>query len=373
MRIALNILYLIPGEVGGTETYARELISHLPKKKGDTYYIYCSRESANLFTESDNFRVIVLPFSAHSRPLRMLFEQLILPFYLLAHSIDVVFSLGYSSPWLSPARSVVTIHDLNWHYHPEDFTPFSRLIWELTTRLSARSSTHIITDSEASADSITKVLRIKLDKVTPILHAAPKKVLLSPAEVRNRLKRLGINGKYISTVVAGYPHKNLITLLRAFRKVSHKSPDLSLIVCGLGGKADHMAKNYIQKNKLGKKISILGYVTREDLVAVYMGSSLFVFPSAYEGFGYPPIEAMQYGVPVISSDAHSLSEVVGDGGALVEPYDVAGMASSIAEILNSPHKQSELRKSGKNRLAKLSWEKTLSSTMQILTRVGARS
>ena len=367
MRLGLNILYLIPGKVGGTETYARELIPALDGNlsSGDELIIYCSRECANLFLGLKNTRVVVLPFRAVSRPIRLLFEQIVLPILLVYHKVDTVFSLGYSSPWLAPCRSVVTIHDLNWYYHPEDFSPFSRLIWKWMTIYSAKFSSHIITDSQSSKRSIVTHLNLPATKVTTILHAAPRKISLTLEEVNDRLKKLNITSPYIATTLAGYPHKNLLTLIAVFDKLSIKFPKLTLVVCGLRGKADQSVHNFVHKKNLEKRIKILGYIEREDLVAVYSRCQAFVFPSAYEGFGYPPLEAMSYGAAVVSSNAFSLKEVVGDGGILVKPYDVGAYYKAISTILSSVDVKHNLTKKGRQRLKKLSWSTTAVRSLAI--------
>ncbi len=370
MRLGINILFLIPSQVGGTETYVLELIKALKSNPDNhTYYLFCNLENRHLFQPSTNLKIITLPIKASIRPLRLITEQLLLPFYLLFFKIKVIFSLGYTSPWISPAKSIVTIHDLNWHYHPEDFTWFGRLIWEFTTRLSAKTAHHIITDSTASANSITSVLDIPATKCTAILHAAPEKIKLSSKQISKRLKNLNIHGPYLFTVISGHPHKNLITLLCAFKDLISDFPNLKLVVCGLNGRADKKNQAYIKKSDLKRKVKFLGFVDREDLVALYQHCALFVFPSAYEGFGYPVIEAMQYQAPVVSSNAFSLKQVVGQAGLLVNPYDANKFTQAIKKVLTSKKLTKDLVIEGKKRLIALQWEDTAQKTLNTITKV----
>jgi glycosyltransferase involved in cell wall biosynthesis len=345
MLIGINLLYLIPGKVGGTETYARELIPHLAKN--NQLILFCGRETAQTFDESENIKVVTLPLFSVNRVARLLAEQTLLPLFALFHRVDVLFSLGYSAPVVHFQSSVVTIHDLNYHYHPEDFNLINRLMWQVLTVLSAKSATHVITDSSSSAKSIVKVLGIKSGNVTSILHATPT-VLNVPIKQTRR--------PYLFTVLGNYPHKNLKTLLEAFDHISEEYPRIDLVICGLGKQASSTTR-----------IKYLGYVSRRELASLYKGALAFVFPSSYEGFGYPVLEAMSYGTPVISSNATSLAEVVGEGGLLVDPYDVKGYVEAISQVIKSKDLRVKLINRGKKRAGTLKWENTAKQTERILS------
>jgi len=351
MLIGINLLYLIPGKVGGTETYARELIPHLAV--GNQLIIFCGRETASTFKDSKNIQVVALPIYSSNRMARLVVEQTLLPIMAAKYKIEVLLSLGYSAPLIHPCPSVVTIHDLNWYYHPEDFSLVNRLMWKILTILSAKFSDHVITDSSASAKSIMSVIGLQSSKVTSILHATPG-VINTPVKKNTR--------PYLFTVLANYPHKNLKTLLQAFEILSKANPELDLVVCGLGKQASST-----------KRIKYLGYITRQELASLYKGALAFVFPSAYEGFGYPVLEAMSYGAPVISSSAYSLAEVVGDGGILVDALDVSGYVHAISSIISSAKLRQQLIKRGYNRALELEWDRTAKLTNKVLSDAYSRS
>jgi len=344
MKIGINILYLIPGKVGGTETYARELIPHLAKDI--QLILFCGKETASTFKEMANIKIVTLPIYSHNRVLRLLSEQILLPILCSSYKVDALFSLGYSAPILHPCPSVVTIHDLNWYYHPEDFNAISRFIWKVLTISSARYSDHVITDSQSSAKSIINVLRIDKSKVTSILHGTPTK----ESAIKSKPQR-----SYIFTVLANYPHKNLDTLLKVFAVVSRTYKNLDLIVCGLG-----------KQPRSRSHIKYLGYISREELASLYSNATVFAFPSAYEGFGYPVLEAMSYGAPVVSSNAYSLAEVVGEGGALVNPYHVDAYVKEISNIIDNNEYRNKLIARGKIRANELKWEYTAKNTLKTL-------
>lgn len=362
MRIGINILYLVPDRVGGTETYARELLGALTQvlAPGDSLVVYASSETAPTFQGLDEIEIVRLPFYSRYRALRMIIEQTVLPIRCVTDKIDVLFSLGYSAPFFHPCPSIVTIHDLNWHYHPEDFSRVNRWLWKVITTLSARTADRVITDSKASYTSICAVLGTSKSKVTPVLHGTPAKV--KPVGVRK--------GKYILTVVAGYPHKNLPTLLTAFSHIAQKHADVDLVICGLSGRSDDVNAVRIKELGLESRVDILGYVTRGELAGLYRDAQVFVFPSAYEGFGYPVVEAMSYGTPVISSNAYSLEEVVGPGGILVDPYDHKAFAAAIDKILSSPRERERWIRKGGKRAGELQWEVTAKRTLAVLRDAG---
>ena len=359
MRLGLNILYLIPGGVGGTETYARELIREMTQqlKSSDELVIYASRETAPTFNSSKQVRIVTVPIYAKNRFMRLLAEQLLLPLYLLRDRISVVFSLGYSSPIIHPCPAVVTIHDLNWYYHPEDFSAGNRIVWNILTRLSAATSNHVITDSNYSLTSLKKILKIK--NVTAILHGTPSPI--TPVKPKFTLPK-----KYLFTVSASYPHKNLNTLIKVFNELSKHDPKLYLVICGLSGSGSESLKNEIKNSPSRERILILGYITRAELSYVYSHASVFVFPSAYEGFGYPVIEAMSYGLPVVSSSATSLSEVVGYGGVLVDPFDIEQYVRVVTKIVNNDEYRAQLIIRGRKRCEELNWASTVMRTLSII-------
>jgi alpha-1,3-rhamnosyl/mannosyltransferase len=150
-------------------------------------------------------------------------------------------------PLVLPCPSVVTIHDLNWYYHPESFKPAVKFIVEWMVRISAATASHIITDSVSSADSISSVLKLDDKQVTPILHGAPRTIALTPSNIRASLTKYGVNKPYLFTVVSGLPHKNLHSLIHAFQILHESFPKLNLVVCGLGGLSAQSNKKLIKK------------------------------------------------------------------------------------------------------------------------------
>lgn len=363
MRIGINLLYLVPSKVGGTETYARGLVAALQKiDKKNEYFLFCNKENRDIFAKSKNFKIIVLPFRASNKVLRVLFEQLALPFYVLRYKIEILHSLGYVAPLINFCSSLVSIHDLNWHFYPEDFNVFEGAALKFLVPNSARICDLVVTVSDSSKRGIVDILGVPKKKVKVVYAGTPK--LEKPYSI-SRLKKLGIYKKYIFTVSASHPHKNLITLIKAFLILKKKSYDLNLVVAGLRGRAHKNVQNFIKKNYLSEDIKILGWVSDKDLSTLYKYSEVVVLPSVHEGFGFPLVEAFSFGKPVVSSNAFSLKEVAGNAAHLVNPLEPDQFADGIARILDNPRYKNKLIKLGEKRFKIFDWRKSARELLNI--------
>lgn len=357
MRIGINILYLVPGKVGGTETYAKGLIQNYINSKSDEFYIYCIPEALKVLPINERLKYITVK-GLNSRFYRILYEQLILPFVIYKHKIKVLHSLGYTSPFITHCPKVTTVHDLNWYYHPEDFSIFEKFAWEVLVRLSVISSQLVVAVSEASKDSLIKVLHVPSSKVKAVLSGIPTIKRRNNSNNKRSIDNYKLPKQYILTVSAGYPHKNLRTALEAFKILVGKNPNLFLIICGLKGKADDENWQYVYNSCLQNRVKILGYVSDEELGVLYKNAQVFIFTSAYEGFGFPVLESLVHNVPVISSNSFSLKELINTSDGLVEPYDIMGFARKINQVLHNPRFKQRLLASEKIILKKLSWRLT---------------
>lgn len=363
MNIGINLLYLYPNAVGGTETYARGLIGGLRKiDSNNKYFIFCSKESASTFSGSKNLKVIKLPISASNRVLRSLFEIFILPYYLLKYKIDLVHSLGYSSPLISPCPTIVNIYDLNWYYHPEDFDLFRGIGWKLFVKSSALFCTKIITSSHSSKKHISKVLWVPSEKIEVVYGGVSK---MEPQLSKRYLNKFGTNGKYIFTLTADVPHKNIIGLLKAYKILVASGKKYTLVIGGLRGKMKVKALDFIQKSKIGANIIVLEWLTDVELATLYKYAAVFVIPSLHEGFGFPVLEAFSSGTPLVSSNAFSLKEVVGNAGLLFNPKKPSNIAESIDMVMSDSKWRSKLKNLGLKRANEFSWEKSANKTLQI--------
>lgn len=337
MRIGFNTLFLIPGKVGGTETYARGIISGLQKVDRDNnYLIFCNKENYPTFEfKPGNFQRLLIPISATTRPLRILWEQVALPFQALANRIDVLISLGYVCPLFVSCKSVVVIFDLNWFFHPEEFSFLSRVFWKYLVTWSAKRADLIITSSENSKKDIVRILQIPQEKIRVVYGGIDRDFFSDKGddkEVGLIKKKYGLGERFILTVSAAYKFKNLSRLIEAFRLLAKETKDLKLLIVGLGGRGGVEMRDKIKQYGLVDRVIVAGWVSNEDLPKLYRAAEGYIHPSLYEGFGFPVLEAMSCGCPVVSSKAASLPELVEGAGLLVNAECVEEMAEALGKI-----------------------------------------
>ena len=374
MRIGINTLFMIPGLVGGSETYLRNLLSKLASIDSDNEYVlFTNTENSGSFNlEKANFLEVRCPIPARFRPARILWEQFILPIQCRRHKIDLLHSPGYVSPIVLPCPSVVSIHDMNYFFFPDDWSRLALLALKILVPLSARSSSQVIAVSQSSKKHIVKILKISEDKVN-VTHNGVEKIF-HPHHTRPDIlkikNRMGIKGSFILSVAFSHPHKNLGRLLQAYyilrkdRGVTHQ-----LLLTGSPGR-DHLELvRKVRKLGIDQEVIFTGYLPGHQLPLVYQAADLFVFPSLYEGFGLPILESMACGTPVVSSNAASLPEVVGKAGILVDPYDIDEMAEAMYRVLSDKSVAEDLTKRGLEQSKKFSWTETARKTLAIYEKV----
>ncbi len=366
MRIGINTLFLIPGQVGGTETYLRGLIFGLSNiDEENEYILYTNKENHNSFEAKENFSKYRCNLSAHNRAKRVFYEQLVLPKIIKRDKIDVLHSPGYISPILLGSAKVVTIHDMQYHYYPHYFAKTKLLYWKYFIPLSARYSDVIVAVSKHAKKNIVEILGIPEEKVIVTFESTKFSMLETPGrEVHvNLLNQFKINKEYILSVAALLPHKNLDRLINAFSlildKVNHQ-----IVLVGLKGQALKSIGEIIEKKGMQDRVILTGYVADHELLFLYKNASLFVLPSLFEGFGIPVLEAMSVGCPVAASNRTSIPEVLGDAGMLFEPEDESSIADAIYSILSDTNLRNKFIERGLARSKMFSWPKVAKETLR---------
>lgn len=366
MRIGLNLLYLIPGIVGGTEIYAAGLLQGLAQvNRQDEFIVFVNQESENWFLpEASNFYRVVCPVLATSRIRRYLFEQLRLPRLLAKYKIDVVHSLGYVGPLLSPSPSVVTIHDLNYITLKHTMPAKRRVVLQFFSMQAARRADHVITISNFSKEEITRAVKLNPDKIT-VTHLGPmKNGNTNSSENWVKLsRRYGIQEPYVAVFGGGSLHKNIPRLIQAFALVKDAFPHFLVLIGRIPSNVDLSSKS-IGKG-VSDRILTTGYVPEEHILPLLSHAALFVLPSLYEGFGLPMLEAQQAAVTITSSTAGSLPEVGGDGALYFDPTSVENIAQTIRHCLADADLRSQLILKGLENLNRFSWDKTAKETLTV--------
>ena len=358
MRIGLNLLYLIPGEVGGTETYATELMRSLDLlSQDDDFLVFVNIESADFqIPASPRFRKIICGVRASNRVKRYLFEQVVLPFLVQWHHVDVLHSMGYVGPAVLLKKHLITIHDANFVRLSWLMSPLKRWVYGLMARLSAMTCHHIVTDSSFSKDELIECLGVPQTKMTVVHLGAP--AVSEPGDVRTGHSTA--SRPYVLVLGGGSRHKNIRPFVEAFTRVQDHFPH-NLVIAGRLSDSFDDAPEVLALIQSGR-ISITGFLQKADLNAAYRGADLFVFPTLYEGFGLPLLEAQVRGVPVLCSRVASLPELGGDSVAYFDPSSIEDMAAKLADLLQNPEALKDLVERGHRNVHRFTWEQAATQT-----------
>jgi glycosyltransferase involved in cell wall biosynthesis len=286
-------------------------------------------------------------------------------------NLDLVHDPTGAMPLLLTQRPrVVTIHDVIPYIYPQTSTRLDWLIYHLWLPLAVRQATLIMTDSQQSKEDIMAHLPVQAERIGVVPLAADRRFRpLNRVEVRPISQKYGVTGPYILYVGALGSRKNLPRLLEAYARLRQWSARWKLVIAG--GRKWKFSPIFEAVERLGleAQVHFTGYVADEDLPALYNGADLFVFPSLYEGFGLPVLEAMACGTPVVTSNTSSLPEVTGEAALLVDPYDVAAISTAMRRVLTDPELARGLRERGLARAAQFSWERTARETVAVYERV----
>ncbi len=356
MHVGLNMIFLTPGETGGMEVYARELAPRLARQPGLRVTAFVGREAAG---EDFGVEQVVLPVTASSRAQWVAGEQAVLPRAAARHGCDVVHSLASTAPTWGRFRRVVTIHDLLYEVIPDAHFGLRALGMRALVPAAARRSHRVIAISASTREDLHRHLGVPLAKIDTVLQGVgpPSAERTGEAELR-RTFDLGAR-PVLLTVSAKRPHKNLLRLIEAFATL----PDRPVLILP-GYPTEHEQELRDRADALGvvQDVRFPGWISDADREGLYALATAFVFPSRYEGFGLPVLEAMQRGLPVATSDRGSLAEVAGDAALLFDPDDVPAIAAALTRLLGEPALREELRARGAVQAAAHSWDRTAAET-----------
>ncbi|HYJ95859.1 MAG TPA: glycosyltransferase family 1 protein, partial [Vicinamibacterales bacterium] len=368
MRVAIDTRKIHDFGIG---TYIRNLLRQLARIDQNTEYILLCREpdlgiAAQL---GPNFRGVVEPSPNYS-----LREQIHVPWVLRRERPDVYHAPHYVLPPAVRCRSVVTIHDCIHLMFPQYLPNRAAYAYARASMwAAARRSDRILTVSEASKRDILHFFNVKPEKIVVVYNAIDEHFSATPSEeqVARIRERYQLDHKFVLYVGNIKPHKNLVRLIEAFSQLRRTHDDLKLLIIGDEISKLPALRRAVHRNKLHKFVRFLGYLKDDTLTVLYRLASVFVFPSLYEGFGLPPLEAMASGTPVVTSNVSSLPEVTGDAAVLVDPYDVDSIADGMRRILDDPRLAEELRIKGLKRALEFSWQRSVEKTHRVYCEVAA--
>jgi glycosyltransferase involved in cell wall biosynthesis len=355
----------------GIGTYIRNLLRQLARLDHNTEYVLLCRpeDRETLGALGANFRAVSETAENYS-----LSEQLRIPLALKREGVTLFHAPHYVLPPLVPCRSIVTIHDCIHLMFPQ-YLP-GRLAFgyaRISMALAARRAARVLTVSETSKRDIIKFFGTPEEKIDVIYNAYDQRFGVEPREedvVRVR-ERYQLGDKFVLYAGNVKPHKNLERLIEAFHLVRSQGLDLKLILIGDEISKYAALRRAVHRHQLHRHVRFLGYLPEETLAVMYRLAAVFVFPSLYEGFGLPPLEAMASGTPVVTSNVSSLPEVVGDAAILVDPYDPQAIADGIRRVVTDGGLRDELHRKGLARAHQFSWETSVRRVREIYREVAA--
>jgi len=344
----------------GIGTYIRNLVRGLAKIDKDTeYFLLCPPADADFCSSlGPNFRAVPIRAGHYSFT-----EQIAVPLAVQRARVDLFHAPHYVLPALTPGRTVVTIHDCIHLMFPEYLerrlaSTYARAaMWT-----AAHKSSRILTVSEQSKRDILRFFKVPPQKIVVTPNAIDDRFTQLPNDerVQQIRERYQLSQAYVLYVGNIKPHKNLERLIEAFDYVRKQGrSELELLIIGDEISKLQSLRRAVHKHQLHRYVRFHGFVPDDTLAVLYRLASVFVFPSLYEGFGLPPLEAMACGTPVVTSNVSSLPEVVGDAAVLVDPYSPHAIAEGILKVLHSSHLRADLRERGFARVQQFSWDRSV--------------
>lgn len=366
-HIGLNMVFLVPGETGGMEVYARELLRELQKQATDLRFtVFINRELVEQKPGwLEGVSTVLVPVEARNRFEWVRGEQFLLPRLADKAGIHLLHSLASTAPSVGKFRKVVSVLDLLYKVHPQTHSGIRGLGMRILVPLAARRADHIITISESSARDIRHFLKVPPAKISVTPLGPGSSIVtgqLSSEEIRRRFQ-LG-DRSLILTTSAKRSHKNLLRLLDAMALFPQGNRPL-LLLPGYATPHEEDLKRHCHQLLLDDDVRFVGWLGQEELEALFSLASVFVFPSLYEGFGLPVLEAMRRGVPVACSHGGSLAEVAGDAALIFDPTDARAIHHAMEKLLTDSALAGEMIRKGREQALQFTWEKTTRLTADV--------
>ncbi len=383
MRIGINTLFLVPGDVGGTEVYLRETLQAMAAELAD------SDDTLVLFTNNENDQLLradlaafpqiefkQMPCKAAVRPLRILAEQFLLPFVARKAKVDVLWSPGYTAPAISFSPQAVTVCDLQYKSYPEDMGWLERTVLDILVRTGCRRCQAVLTISEFSRQEVIKYGFAMPEKVYAVLLGVNNdfaKDRRTAKQAEAILHSLNVRRPFLLCVAHSYPHKNIDKLVDAFALLQEEIPQ-QLVLVGKGRRGEEAVRQSLLGIKQPDRTLRLHGLTEEELQTLYQAAAVFVLPSSYEGFGLPVLEALLAGLPTVTVKAASLPEVGGEVAFYVDAPAPELLAGKIEEVLRlSAEERSRRAELGRAWAEAFTWQRTAAQTLDILQTIAERN
>lgn len=368
--MGVNLLWLRPGRVGGSEDYAVRLLSAIPPDTPVRLTLFALRGFDKAHPSLAERHEVATAKAGRLRPLRVLIENTWLAAQCRRRGIDVVHHLGGTVPFVGVKPSVVTVHDLQPLDHPKRFGLVKRLYLRLMLPWSVRRAERIVTVSEFCRSRLVE--RLKVDPQRIAVVPAPVDASSAAPDMPLAAAEPDLASPFVLYPAVAYPHKNHEVLLRALARLAADGVDVALVVSGGPGPLDAKLDHLADELGVGRRWHRLGRIPRAVLDGLYQQAVAMVFPSKYEGYGLPVVEAMARGCPVVAADAGGLPEVVGSGGRVVDPDDEAQWSETIGELVGDAEARREMSEAGAFRVRELAELEPAAELCDLYGRVAGR-
>ncbi len=361
--------HLLSGKAGyrraGIHQYIYQVLRHLPHEADDPDYLVFTNQE-DVTAGKAGMTAVSTRLNTSHRLLRIFWEQIIWPFQAQRQGVDLLHSMAFVTPLLSRQTAVVTVYDLSFMHFPKQFPAGQRRYLTTMTRQACRRARRIITISQSSRQDVHQFCNAPLDHIDVVLPGVDAAYRPLPEKTVSAFRREKGLERFILHVGTLQPRKNIPVLLNAFANLPPS--DLKLVL--VGGRGWLYEEIFAQVKKLGleERVLFTGYVPDAALPLWYNAAELLVFPSVYEGFGMPVVEAMACGTPVIASDSSSLPEAVGGAGLLFAPQNVAELTDRITAVQQDPALRAKLKKWGLQHARNFSWERAGQETAAVYRR-----
>jgi len=373
MKLAINALHLIYGQRDGVETELVELIRHAaPQLGNDELYLLANHELFQRISTPSGVKIIDCPVTGKRVINRVVFEQRHLNRICAKNGIDVALFMGAVMPLNLKIPAVLLINDMQPWVYPQYFAWHKRQYLYYFVPRSAHKAQAIITTSQYSKQDIVRLLNVPGGKIHVTALSGSSYRRVEDQSLRHAAQRkYGLPKHYLMCLASSYPHKNLQALVRAYHCFVQKYPDTDIDLALLGTYSQNHTKIQVLvgKLRLEHRVHQPGRIDDKELAALYSGAEVFVFPSRFEGFGMPVLEAMACGTPVASSDATALPEVYGNAALAFDPNDISQITQAIERLVFDKELRAEMISRGYEQVKKFSWKNTASKILKILRSV----
>ena len=366
MKIGIDAREFVAGQMTGIGRYLWHFLQYATSSKGPhEYVLFCNQETDVSFDLPKLKKVII------TENITPIWDQVLLPLKMAREKIDVFLTPYFKAPFFLPSKMVLIINDLIPLFFPEEHRLFRRLYFRFMCVIAARRAKRIITISENSRDDIVKFFKLSADKIMIVHLGLEERFKPSDIKTEEIRRKYALPQKFILYVGNLSPHKNVQGLIKSYAALPSNMREKYKLVMGASRSDKYFShiEKVIREMELIQDVVFTGFIEHKDLPTVYNMGSLFAFPSFYEGFGLPPLEAMASGSPVVSSSTSSMPEVLGDAALFFNPYHVKEMSSAIRQMLEDENLRNKFRQKGLERAKFFTFEKMANRILDIFEMV----